>query len=209
MKFNIIKKSVLVFVGCLPFIAFAQKSQLNENFEKYSQTAPQKSVESTSLEMWKSANTLVNVIVNPQKSGINTSNQVLQIKRAATPEIVTGGEGKFSPGANTYKGCTTNSFGLNLTETLCVIEFKVLKKATGRVGVRIHPDATSREYVEEVSPLIQGSDAWQLVRLDFSRKIPATGSNSYLLFEVEKVGTSESQSPELTVYLDDVKITTK
>jgi hypothetical protein len=199
----------LVFVGLLPFIAFAQKLQLNENFEKYSQTAPQKSVESTSLVKWESHNTLVNVIANPQKSGINTSNQVLQIKRAASPEIVTGGEGKSNPGGNTYKGCRTNSFGLNLTDNLSVIEFKVLKKATGKVGVRIYPDATAKEFVEEVSPLIQGSDAWQLVRFDFSRRIPATSSNAYLLFEVEKVGTVESQSSELTVYIDDVKITTK
>lgn len=204
------KTFLLILVGFMPFISYAQKPILNEKFEKFIETAPERNVEITSTVSWNINGTVLRVVDNPQKSGINKSKFVLQLYRAANPEIVKDAKDKYMPGANTYRGCYTDSYELNMTDKLCVIELKVLKNVAGKIGIRVYPDPTIRNAFQEViSDELPGSDKWQLVQFDFTGKIPTSGNNSRLLLQVEKNKTAEAQSSELTVYIDDIKLTTK
>lgn len=204
-------KSKLILIALLsiiPFISYAQKPLLNETFEMFEVSSFQQFVEIPSGLKWAGNGASVSIVANPNKNGINTSNLVMQLKREANPGIVEGAEGNLNPEGNGYRGCLTYSYGLNLNDNLCVIEVKVLTKKSGKLGIRIYPDISKKVY-SEVVVKTKASDEWQLVRFDFTGKIPNDIIKSKFLFEIDKTLTAESQSTELTMCIDDIKLIAK
>ncbi|MFZ4454596.1 MAG: hypothetical protein ACOYOT_00085 [Bacteroidales bacterium] len=199
---------IFALLSIIPFISYAQEPLLNETFEKFEVSSFQQFVEIPSGLKWVGNGASVAIVANPNKSGINTSNLVMQLKREANPGIVEGAEGNLRPDGNGYKGCLTYSYGLNLDDNLCVIEVKVLTKISGKVGIRIYPDISKKTY-SEIVVKTKASDEWQLVRFDFTGKIPSDISNSKFLFEIDKILTAESQSTEMTMCIDDIKLIAK
>jgi len=187
--------SILMLIITIPLFALAQNQGLNENFENFT-------IGSTinSSVVWTSASTDVTLqlVSNPNPSGINTSTKVMRITRAQNSGITI-------PWNATYRGATSTSYDLSNINT-CVIEVKILKTVTGKIGIRIYSDATN--FKEIVSPEIKGSQNWQVVRFDFNGQIitPIT-SNAKLIFQPEKKGDpASSQTDALVVYFDDIKL---
>ena len=73
------------FIGYMPFVLFAQKPLLNETFEKFSISTPDRFVETSSSVRWSANGASVSIVANPQKAGIDKSNLVLQISRNVNP----------------------------------------------------------------------------------------------------------------------------
>ena len=145
---------ILMLTIMIPLITFAQNEGLNENFENFT-------IGSTinSSLVWTSASSDVTlqIVENPNTTGINTSTKVMKITRAQNTGITI-------PWNTTYRGATTASYDLSNVNS-GTIEAKMLKTVTGKVGIRIYSDAIN--FKEVISPEIIGSPNWQVVRFDW------------------------------------------
>ncbi|MBV5312913.1 MAG: heparinase II/III family protein [Prolixibacteraceae bacterium] len=148
------------------------------------------------------------VISNPSKSGINTSNKVLRVKRQDDSEYVT----PANAGLITYRGAQAYGYDLRVN-TNSVIEFKYYKNAPGKIGVRIYDGNGNVLIVDFTDPYEQTANystaQWRTAQfavgsLDLS-KFSYTASG-YLLISPERNSTETYQEKELTLYVDDVKM---
>lgn len=148
------------------------------------------------------------VVANPFKSGINTSDKVLRINRQDDSQYITSA----NSGSLTYRGAQAYGYDLRVNAN-SVIEFKYYKDAPGKIGVRIYDGNGNVLLSDFTDPyeLTAGNTTaqWRTAqfavgRLDLS-KFNFT-SSGYLLISLERTGTETFQEKEMTVYLDDVKM---
>jgi hypothetical protein len=90
------------------------------------------------------------VVTNPFKSGINTSDKVLQVKRQNDSEYVTSA----NAGNFTYRGAQAYGYDLRVN-TSSVVEFKYYKNAPGKIGVRIYDGNGNMLLVDFTDPYEQ------------------------------------------------------
>jgi len=173
---------------------FAQKPLLNESFENFNINS-----NSYSTLKWNPLSTDITVLVvdNPNKTGINKSNKVLEIDRAENSSIV-------KPYEFTYRGTTTNTYDLSKINE-CIIELKVLKNVAGKLSMRFYSDGNS--FKEVVSSEMPASSDWQLLQFDFGKIETPFTENAKLLIQPEKnANPASAQGAALTVYIDDIKM---
>jgi len=202
------KKTTLlaILISIFQLSTFAL-SPLNETFEGFPTSVPLAgtgwnvvSTTDPSLK-WESIGAQVNVVANPNKTGLNTSNLVLQLSRPASVVATeTDAQGLQ------YKGGFTTTYALPLNATRCFVEVKILKTVAGTVGVRIYQDANNTNIKTIVTKNLPGSPDWQTVQFDFSSIVSTITGTPRLNFEVEKTGTISAQQDAMVVYIDDIKI---
>ena len=148
------------------------------------------------------------VVTNPFKGGINTSNKVLKIQRQDDSQYVTSA----NAGLITYRGAQAYGYDLRLNAS-SVVEFKYYKNAPGKIGVRIYDGSGNMILSDFTDPYEQTANfstaQWRTAQfavgsLDLS-KFSYTASG-YLLISPERNGTETYQEKELTLYVDDVKM---
>ncbi|MEI7828217.1 MAG: heparinase II/III family protein [Prolixibacteraceae bacterium] len=184
---------------------------LNENFESFNLNSL-----TNEFVSWKTnpatngalKAVLGDVVVNPFKNGINSSNKVLRVRRQDDTEYVTSA----NAGNFTYRGVQAYGYDLKVN-TNSVIEFKYYKDAPGKVGVRIYDGLGNVLIVDFTDPyeITAGytTAQWRTAQfavgsLDLS-KFSFTPSG-YLLISPERIGTEAYQEKELTIYVDEVKM---
>ena len=151
---------------------------------------------------------LGDVVVNPYKNGINTSNKVLMIRRQDDSEYVTSA----NAGNFTYRGVQAYGYDLRVN-TKSVIEFKYYKDVPGKVGVRIY-DGNGNVLIVDFSDTNEGTAGystaqWRTAQFavgsqDLSKFIYS--ASAYLLISPERNGTEYYQEKALTMYVDEVKM---
>jgi hypothetical protein len=148
------------------------------------------------------------VVTNPYKSGINTSDKVLRVKRQDDSEYIT----PANAGQVTYRG--TQAYGYDLrVNASSVVEFKYYKSAPGKIGIRIYDGNGNVLIVDFTDPYEQTANystaQWRTAQFavgtqDLS-KFSFTPSG-YLLISPERTGSEAFQEKELILYVDDVKM---
>lgn len=176
-------------------------SVLNETFENFTISATAATSITASGISWSILGSMIQVVDNPTKLGINSSNKVLKISRNAVDTISTN----LSASGFAYRGVATASYSLPFTATNCIIEAKVLKTVAGKVGIRLYPNLSVNAYTIVTADL-PGSPDWQTVRFDFSALVPTMSVIPKIDFEVEKLATVAGQKGTLTVWIDDIKL---
>ena len=195
---------LLVAMGLISATTFAQKSPLNEGFEGFKLTTNPNSglVSSSGLQWIRSGDDMtLQIVENPTKTGINTSNKVLKLTRAENNSITATTANGF-----TWRGVTTVSYDLSKSNK-STIEFKVLKNVAGKMAMRLFSDE-DKHYVELVSNELPASAEWQTVKFDFNGKIayPVT-TEGYIVIQPEKnSNTLASQETAMMIYVDDIKM---
>ncbi|GEM_PF-124745 len=189
----------------------ANGQELNENFELFSLGSL--SNEFVSWKMNPASNgslkaVLGEVVANPYKRGINTSDKVLKILRQDDSEYVTA----TNASNFTYRGVQAYGYDLKV-KTNSVVEFKYYKDTSGKVGVRIY-DGNGNVVISDFSDTNEGTIGYSTAQwrtaqfavgsLDLS-KFSFTPSG-YLLISPERNSTEYYQEKELTLYVDDVKL---
>jgi hypothetical protein len=189
----------------------ANGQELNENFESFNLNST--SNEFVSWKMNPASNGSLKAIVgevvtNPFKKGINTSEKVLKILRQDDSEYVTAANATNF----TYRG--VQAYGYDLTvKANSVVEFKYYKDAPGKIGVRIYDGSGNMLLVDFTDPyeITAGytTAQWRTAQfavgsLDLS-KFSFTPSG-YLLISPERNTTEQYQEKGLTIYVDDVKL---
>ena len=176
-------------------------SQLDETFENFGiSTIPTSSVNSLGFS-WTVLGSMIQVVDNPNKLGINSSNKVLKISRNSVDTISTN----ITASGFAYRGASTVSYSLPLTASNCIIEAKILKTVAGKVGIRLYPNSGLNTYTI-VTLDMPGSQDWQTVRFDFSALVSTMTVSPKLNFEVEKLLTPAGQNGTLTIWIDDIKL---
>lgn len=205
------KKNISIAAICfLLSISVFAGQPLSETFEGYKLNSTGGVDVRNSASAWRAhdKNTIkISVVENPNKSAVNPSEKVLKIERMAMDTL----SNNKSAGRVAYRGAYTTSFEIPLTEKNCIVEMKVIKKVGGQIGIRIYPDAsksTSADYKIVTVNLLPSSD-WQTARFDGSSVVSLMTANPKFIFEIEKKGTIEAQKEELTVFIDDIKVTEK
>jgi hypothetical protein len=184
---------------------------LNENFEGFNLGSL--SSEFVAWKMNPSSNGSVKavqgeVVVNPYKKGINTSEKVLRIKRQDDSEAITA----VNSGNYTYRGVQAYGYDLKLNAN-SVIEFKYYKDGPGKIGVRLYDGNGNVLIVDFADPyeITAGYTTAQWRTAQFAvgaqdlSKFNFTASG-YLLISPERNGAEAYQEKELTIYVDDVKM---
>jgi len=202
------KISLLAIIIGLSTISTFALNPLNETFETFTISAtPLTSVSSTPTGyIWlnlTSPTMTIQVADNPNKSGINSSNKVLQINRSA---IDTLSNDKSASGF-AYRGAFSTSYDFPMTATNCIIEAKVLKTVSGKVGVRLYPNTSGTAYTI-VTADVTGSPDWQTVQFNFSALVLTMTPTPKINFEIEKLPTVAGQKGALTMWIDDIKLST-
>jgi len=148
------------------------------------------------------------VMANPVKSGINTSDKVLRVKRQDDSEYITA----VNAGQLTYRGAQAYGYDLRVS-TNSVIEFKYYKNAPGKIGVRIYDGNGNVLIVDFTDPYEQTADyslaQWRTAQFAVGQQDLSKFSftpSGYLLISPERNGTETYQEKELTLYVDDVKL---
>ena len=189
----------------------ATGQELNESFELFNLTSLSNEFVNWKLNPATSGAlkaVLGEVVVNPFKTGINTSEKVLKIKRQDDTEYVTAA----NAGNFTYRGVQAYGYDLKVN-TNSIVEFKYYKDAPGKVGVRIYDGNGNVMIVDFTDPneITAGytTAKWRTAQFavgsqDLS-KFSLTASG-YLLISPERNGTEFYQEKELTMYVDDVKM---
>lgn len=200
------KITLFAIILILSPISIFALNPLNETFENFTiSSTPLTSVSSTPAGyIWinlTSPTISIQVVDNPNKSGINTSNKVLQINRSA---IDTLSNDKSASGF-AYRGAFSTSYDFPMTATNCIIEAKVLKTVSGKVGIRLYPSATGSTYTI-VTADVTGSPDWQTVQFNFSALVLTMTPTPKINFEIEKSPTVAGQKGALTVWVDDIKL---
>lgn len=195
----------LIAQGCefvLPYEYYRSlsvRNPLNETFENFG-------VSNTSIVYknltWTASGATGKVVVNPNKTGINPSNNVLQLTRAA---IDTLSSEKAASGMG-YKGVATASYDMPLTATNCTLELKVLKTVAGKIAARIFPNTNVNGTSTIILADLPGSPDWQTVQFNLSAFVSTMTATPRFDFEMERIGTVAAQKEALTVYIDDVKL---
>ena len=175
------------------------RNPLNETFENFGV--------STSSVIYKNLNWIASgatakVIANPNKSGVNLSNNVLQITRTA---IDTLSSEKAASGLG-YRGVATASYDMPLTATNCTLELKVLKTVAGKIAARIFPNTNVNGTSTIITADLPGSPDWQTVQFNLSAFVPTMTATPRFDFEMERIGTVAAQKNALTVLIDDVRL---
>lgn len=184
---------------------------LNEDFESFNSGSLSSGFVTWKMNPASNGNMkaiLGEVVTNPFKSGINTSDKVLRVKRQDDSEYIT----PSNAGAVTYRGAQAYGYDLRVNPN-SVIEFKYYKDAPGKVGIRIYDGNGNMLLVDFTDPyeITYGytTAQWRTAqfeagKLDLS-KFNYTASG-YLLISPERNGTESYQEKELTLYVDDVKM---
>jgi hypothetical protein len=151
---------------------------------------------------------LGDVVVNPFKNGINTSEKVLKIIRQDDSEYVT----TSNAGNFTYRGAQAYGYDLTVNKN-SIVEFKYYKDVAGKVGIRILDGNGNSLIVDFTDPGESTSGystaKWRTAQFavgtqDLS-KFNFTASG-YLLISPERNGTEYYQEKAFTMYVDDVKL---
>lgn len=205
MKKQTLKISLmLVTMGFISLTSFAQKLPLNEGFEGFNlSTNPNSGLVSFSGMQWirSGEDMTINVVENPNKTGINKTSKVLRLTRAENSSITETTANGF-----TWRGVTSISYDLS-NGNKSTIEFKVIKNVTGKLAMRLFSDE-NKHYVELISNELPASDDWQTVRFDFSGRIqyPIT-KEAYIVIQPEKnSNTLAAQKSAMVIYVDDIKM---
>lgn len=148
------------------------------------------------------------VVANPFKGGINTSDKVLQVKRQDDSEYIT----PANAGLVTYRGAQAYGYDLRVN-TSSVVEFKFYKNAPGKIGVRIYDGNGNMLLVDFTDPYEQtynySTAQWRTAQFAVGQKDLSKFSytaSGYLLISPERDGTEVFQEKALTLYVDDVKL---
>lgn len=195
----------LIAQGCefeLPYEYYRSlsvRNPLNETFENFGVSTT--SVIYKSLN-WTASGATAKVIANPNKSGVNLSNNVLQLTRAATDTLSSE---KAASGMG-YKGVATASYDMPLTATNCTLELKVLKTVAGKIAARIFPNTNVIGTSTILTAELLGSPDWQTVQFNLSAFVSTMTATPRFDFEMERVGTVAAQKEALTVLIDDVRL---
>jgi oligo-alginate lyase len=151
---------------------------------------------------------LAEVVANPFKTGINTSNQVLKIIRQDESQAITATNASLV----TYRGVQAWGYDLRISP-ISVVEFKYYKNAPGKLGVRIYDGNGNMVLVDFTDPYENtfgySTAQWRTAQFDIGKtdlsKFSFTPSG-YLLISPERNSTESYQEKELTLYVDDVKL---
>lgn len=148
------------------------------------------------------------VIANPFKMGINTSNKVLKIVRQDDSEYVTSA----NAGNLTYRGAQAYGYDLRVN-TSSIVEFKYYKDVGGKIGIRLYDGNGNMLLVDYTDPnestVGYSTAKWRTAQFavgssDLSKyNFTASG---YLLISPERNATEFFQEKALTIYVDDVKM---
>jgi hypothetical protein len=148
------------------------------------------------------------VVTNPYKSGINTSDKVLRVKRQDDSQYITSA----NAGLVTYRGAQAYGYDLRVN-TRSVIEFKYYKNAPGKIGVRIYDGNGNMILVDFTDPYEQTANfstaQWRTAQFAVGQQDLSKFSftpSGYLLITPERNGTEAFQEKELTIYVDDIKM---
>lgn len=203
------KQLILSAFALLSFGAFAA-SPLNEDFESHKIATKVGDGVYSSVSQWRAHNiqmVQIGVVENPNKAGINPSAKALKIQRMACDTIT---DNKWA-GRIAFRGARTQWFKIPFTATKCVVEVKILHATGGQVGIRIYPDMekTTKDDYKIVTATVPASNDWQVVKFDFSSLVSLMTDYPSFIFEVDKKNTIASQSSELVVYIDDIKLVDK
>jgi len=195
----------LIAQGCefvLPYEYYRSlsvRNPLNETYENFG-------VSNTSVVYknltWTASGATAKVIANPNKSGVNMSNNVLQITRAAIDTLTSE---KAASGMG-YKGVATSSYDMPLTATNCTLELKVLKTVAGKIAARIFPNTNVNGTSTILLADLPGSPDWQTVQFNLSAFVSTMTTTPRFDFEMERNGTVAAQKNALTVLIDDVRL---
>lgn len=201
---------LLVAVACFSAVSAFAGQPLSEDFESYKLGTKTGDGIYSSYSQWRAHNiqmVQIGVVENPNKTGINTSAKVLKIERAVCDTL---SQNKYA-GKVAFRGAKTQSFEIPLTASKSIIEVKVLHTTGGQVGIRIYPDKdkTGKEDYKIVTANVPASNDWQTVKFDFSSVVASMTAYPMFQFEVEKRLTIDAQKPQLTVYIDDIKLIEK
>lgn len=148
------------------------------------------------------------VVTNPFKSGINTSDKVLRVKRQDDSEYIT----PANAGQLTYRGAQAYGYDLRVNAS-SVVEFKYYKNASGKIGVRIYDGNGNVLIVDFTDPYEQTANystaQWRTAQFALEAQDLSKFSftpSGYLLISPERNGSEAFQEKELTIYVDDVKM---
>ncbi len=180
-----------------------QRMPLNENFENFDLNTLTNFLGKSWIPDNNSAEIQVQVVPNPQKGGINTSDKVLEINRLMNTSITINDVLNKS-----HRGVSTISYNLNMDDSNFTIELKVLKKTAGRLAIRLYSDENTMTYSELITPDLPASNEWKLVRFNCKGKLLRQKSIiSKLVFLPEiNIKPIENQTNSLIIYIDEVKI---
>jgi len=199
------KQSLLIIaLSFISLSSFAQKPTLNEDFESFNISSNTNSgvAYSSNLKWYRCGDDInLQVVSNPNVSGINKSSKVLKLSRVENTTITVE-----NANGQTWRGTTTGSYDFSKGNN-SIIEFKVIKNVAGRLAMRLFTD-DSKNYVELVTPELAASTEWQTVKFDFTGRMqfPFT-PKAYIMIQLEKDSkVVESQSSALVIYIDDVKL---
>ena len=174
---------------------------MNESFEDFDLNVNSNYVGRSWVSDSDNVDITSTVVVNPNKTGINISDKVLEISRKENLTIK-----DTDASENSCRGISTNAYNLRMDQLNSTIEFKMLKKTAGKIAVRIYADGTN--YTEVLSSDLPASTEWRVVSFNFSKRIQlGLTSKSRLVIQPER-NTSPviAQTKSLTIYIDDVKI---
>lgn len=203
------KQLITAVFAILSLSAFAAQP-LSEDFESHKLSPKTGDGIYSSVSQWRAYNiqmVQIGVVDNPNKAGINPSSKVLKIDRAVCDTLT---DNKWA-GRIAFRGARTQSFKIPFTATKCIVEIKILNTVGGQVGVRIYPDMdkTTKDDFKIVTANVPASNDWQVVQFDFSSIVSLMTNYPSFIFEVDKKATVASQSPELIIYIDDIKLVDK
>jgi len=189
----------------------AYGKSLNENFESFSLGSL-----SDDFVFWKMnpygdfgmKAVLGEVITNPFKSGINTSEKVLKITRQDDSGIITPNN------AGNYATRGANAYGYDLrVNPNSIVEFKYYKDVPGSVYLRIidgNGNVLGRRYADPSESLADYSTAqWRTAQFAMGSLNLSNfrySPSGYLMISLENDGTEALQEKELTMYVDDIKM---
>jgi len=204
------KKQIFTAVFAILSLSVFAAQPLSEDFESHKVATKVGDGVYSSVSQWRAHNiqmVQIAVVENPNKAGINPSAKVLKIQRLACDTLT---DNRWA-GRVSFRGARTQSFKIPLTATKCVVELKVLHATGGQVGIRIYPDMdkTTKDDYKIVTATVPASTDWQVVKFDFSSIVSLMTDFPSFIFEVDKKATVASQSPELVVYIDDIKLVDK
>ena len=188
-----------------------KQTVLSEDFESFSQSSL-----SNKFSYWMSNPYLdgtvkaimTNIAANPNKSGINTSNQVLKIQRQDDTNAITASNAS----SQTFRGVLAYGYDVNVNAN-SIIEFKYLKDTLGKIGIRVYDgkgNALLSDYVDSNEGSTGYSTAqWRTAQFPVGKLNLSSFSYTpagYLLISVERNTSEAFQQTGLIMYIDDIKM---
>jgi len=184
---------------------------MNEDFESFNLSSLSSGFVSWKMNPGSNGSVkaiLGEVVTNPFKSGINTSDKVLRIIRQDDSEYITSANASLV----TYRGAQAYGYDLRVVKN-SVVEFKYYKNTAGKVGVRIYDGNGNMLVVDFTDPYEQTNNyttaQWRTAQFSVGQQDLSKFSftpSGYLLISPERNGTEVFQEKELILYVDDVKM---